>query len=74
MVLMEALKDAGTVVWEPLHRFRFELPGEAIASRGPVLARGEGVHESALDHDRRDRMEDLLRIMRRVTSPAGRTQ
>ncbi|XXU82553.1 hypothetical protein WMF21_32775 [Sorangium sp. So ce1099] len=71
---MAALEDAGTVVWEPLHRFCFELPGEAIASRVPVLTRGEGVLESAFDHDRRDRMEDLLRVMRRVTSPAGRSQ
>ncbi|XXY51834.1 hypothetical protein WME91_11895 [Sorangium sp. So ce269] len=73
-MLMEALEDAGMVVWEPLHRFCFELPGEAIASRAPVLARGEGARESAFDHDRRDRMEDLLRITWRVTSPAGRAQ
>ncbi|WP_437752365.1 hypothetical protein [Sorangium sp. So ce1389] len=73
-MLMEALEDAGTMVWEPLRRSRFELPGEAIASRVPVLTRGEGVLESAVDHDRRDRMEDLLRVVRRVTGPAGRMQ
>ncbi|WP_438003898.1 hypothetical protein WME89_34325 [Sorangium sp. So ce321] len=73
-MLKGALEDAGTEVWEPLHRFRFELPGEAIASRVPVLARGEGVLESAFDHDRRDRMGDLLRVKWRVTSPAGRSQ
>ncbi|KYF73383.1 hypothetical protein BE17_52550 [Sorangium cellulosum] len=71
-MLMQALKDIGTVVWEPLHRSRFELPGEAIAPRVPLLTRGEGVRESASDHGRRERMEDLLRVVRRVTSPAGR--
>ncbi|SDD06208.1 elongation factor G [Glycomyces harbinensis] len=35
LVLAEALREAGTVVCEPLHRFRIELPG---ADLGGVLA------------------------------------
>ncbi|GAA2151403.1 GTP-binding protein [Glycomyces lechevalierae] len=35
LVLMEALREAGTVVCEPLHRFRIELPA---ADLGGVLA------------------------------------
>lgn len=69
---MEALKDVGTVVWEPLHRFRFELPGGGDRLRVPLLTRGEGVLEAASAHGWRDRREDLLRVVRWVTSPAGR--
>jgi len=35
LVLMEALKQAGTVVCEPIHRFDLELPADAL---GPVLS------------------------------------
>jgi ribosomal protection tetracycline resistance protein len=35
LVLMEALRAAGTTVYEPLHRFALELPADAL---GPVLA------------------------------------
>lgn len=35
LVLMQALRGAGTVVCEPVHRFELELPGDAV---GPVLS------------------------------------
>src|SRR5690606_12505781 len=35
LVLMEALRAAGTVVHEPIHRFRLDLPADSL---GPVLA------------------------------------
>ncbi|WP_035700787.1 elongation factor G, partial [Glycomyces tenuis] len=35
LVLMDALRTAGTAVHEPIHRFRLDLPAEAL---GPVLA------------------------------------
>jgi ribosomal protection tetracycline resistance protein len=38
LVLMEALKEAGTVVCEPMHRFQLELPAEAFGRLLPVLA------------------------------------
>ncbi|MFH8756941.1 GTP-binding protein [Streptomyces atroolivaceus] len=39
LVLMDALKQAGTTVYEPLHRFRAELPADALGPLVPVLAR-----------------------------------
>ncbi|TYB66095.1 TetM/TetW/TetO/TetS family tetracycline resistance ribosomal protection protein [Nonomuraea sp. PA05] len=38
LVLMDALRQAGTTVYEPLHRFRLELPPEALGPVLPVLA------------------------------------
>jgi ribosomal protection tetracycline resistance protein len=35
LVLMRALRRAGTTVYEPMHRFRLEIPADAL---GPVLA------------------------------------
>jgi ribosomal protection tetracycline resistance protein len=35
VVIARALRDAGTVVLEPLHRFRLEVPADVV---GPVLA------------------------------------
>jgi ribosomal protection tetracycline resistance protein len=35
LVLMSALKQAGTVVCEPIHRFHLEIPAESL---GPVLS------------------------------------
>jgi ribosomal protection tetracycline resistance protein len=39
LVLMSALKQAGTIVHEPIHRFRLELPAETVGPILPVLAR-----------------------------------
>ncbi|GAA2416489.1 TetM/TetW/TetO/TetS family tetracycline resistance ribosomal protection protein [Streptomyces pulveraceus] len=39
LVLMSALKRAGTTVHEPVHRFRLELPADLIGPALPVLAR-----------------------------------
>ncbi|HEV3172615.1 MAG TPA: translation factor GTPase family protein [Actinocrinis sp.] len=39
LVLMSALKEAGTVVCEPMHRFRLDLPADTVAAVLPVLAR-----------------------------------
>ncbi|MFJ4839597.1 GTP-binding protein [Streptomyces sp. NPDC088746] len=39
LVLMDALKRAGTTVYEPMHRFRAELPADALGPLVPVLAR-----------------------------------
>jgi len=38
LVLMSALKQAGTRVYEPLHRFRLELPADTFGAILPVLA------------------------------------
>ncbi|MFE7614894.1 GTP-binding protein [Streptomyces sp. NPDC057496] len=39
LVLMSALKRAGTTVHEPVHRFRLELPADLFGPVLPVLAR-----------------------------------
>ncbi|HET7244133.1 MAG TPA: translation factor GTPase family protein [Streptosporangiaceae bacterium] len=39
LVLMDALKRAGTGVYEPVHRFHLEIPADTYASVLPVLAR-----------------------------------
>src|SRR6266545_1438487 len=39
LVLMSALQQAGTVVCEPIHRFRLDLPADMLGAILPVLAR-----------------------------------
>ena len=39
LVLMAALRRAGTVVHEPIHRFRLELPADLLGAVLPALAR-----------------------------------
>ncbi|TDC40096.1 TetM/TetW/TetO/TetS family tetracycline resistance ribosomal protection protein [Micromonospora sp. 15K316] len=43
LVLMAALRAAGTRVEEPVHRFRLEIPGDVLAAVLPVLARLDAV-------------------------------
>lgn len=50
LVLMAALQRAGTVVHEPLHRFRLEIPGDTYGSTVAALARlRAGARTSSLD-------------------------
>ncbi|HEX3814112.1 MAG TPA: translation factor GTPase family protein [Mycobacteriales bacterium] len=46
LVLMAALKQAGTVVCEPVHRFRLDIPADAIGRVLPALARLNAVPET----------------------------
>jgi ribosomal protection tetracycline resistance protein len=39
LVLMDALKQAGTGVYEPVHRFHLEIPADTFGAIVPVLAR-----------------------------------
>ena len=39
LVLMSALKQAGTSVYEPMHRFYLEIPADTFGRILPVLAR-----------------------------------
>ena len=43
LVLMSALQKAGTTVYEPMHRFRLELPADAVGAFLPVLAKLGGI-------------------------------
>ena len=38
LVVMDALKQAGTVVCEPVHQFRLEIPADTLGSVLPVLS------------------------------------
>ncbi|MFB7508094.1 GTP-binding protein, partial [Streptomyces broussonetiae] len=46
LVLTEALRRAGTVVHEPVHRFRLEAPADTLGALLPVLARLGAVPEA----------------------------
>ena len=46
LVLMSALKQAGTIVYEPIHRFHLELPPDTLGPLLPVLARLRAVPQT----------------------------
>jgi len=46
LVLMSALKRAGTAVYEPMHRFRLELPADTVGTVFPVLVRLRAVPDA----------------------------
>lgn len=56
LVLMAALKQAGTVVCEPIHRFDLELPADLLAQVLPVLARLEATPDAPTLHGDRYRL------------------
>jgi ribosomal protection tetracycline resistance protein len=48
LVLMSALERAGTTVYEPIHRFRLELPADVLGPIQPVLAQLRAVPGTTL--------------------------
>ena len=46
LVLMSALEQAGTRVYEPMHRFRLEIPADAFGAMAPELARLRAVAQT----------------------------
>jgi ribosomal protection tetracycline resistance protein len=50
LVLMTALRRAGTVVCEPVHRFRLEIPADTLAPLQPVLAHLRAIPRTQLPH------------------------
>ena len=48
LVLMDALRQAGTVVCEPVHRFSLEVPADVLAAVLPVLAGLRAVPSAAV--------------------------
>ena len=72
LVLIEALRRAGTTVHEPMHRFRVEAPTDTLGSLLPVLAalravpqttgthRDSAVLEGAIPADRVHELEQRL--------------
>jgi ribosomal protection tetracycline resistance protein len=80
LVLMDALKQAGTVVCEPIHRFHLEIPTETLGPILPVLARLHAVPHTpttrgstcALDGDiPAARVHDLQRQLPALTRGEG---
>ena len=49
LVLMDALRQAGTTVYEPIHRFHLEIPADTFGAMMPVLARLRAVPQHAGD-------------------------
>ncbi len=48
LVVMSALKAAGTRVYEPMHRFRLEIPADTFGAIVPVLAGMRAVPQEAV--------------------------
>jgi len=80
LVLMSALKRAGTVVCEPIHRFHLEVPADTVGAIAPVLARLRAVPRATatrgpactLDGDiPADRVHDLQQRLRGLTHGEG---
>jgi ribosomal protection tetracycline resistance protein len=50
LVVMSALREAGTVVCEPIHRFRLEAPADVLGPLLPALARLDAVPQTPTMH------------------------
>ena len=50
LVLMDALSQAGTVVYEPIHRFDLEIPADTLGPVLPMLARMRAVPFEQMTH------------------------
>ncbi|MEV6505414.1 translation factor GTPase family protein [Streptomyces sp. NPDC051642] len=50
LVLVEALRRAGSQVYEPMHRFRVEAPADTLAALLPVLAALRAVPQTTETH------------------------
>ncbi len=50
LVLMSALKQAGTEVFEPIHRFELDVPADTVGAMMPVLAQLYAVPRSQTLH------------------------
>jgi len=48
LVLMSALKQAGTIVCEPMHRFHLEIPADTFGQIVPVLAQLRAVPQTSV--------------------------
>ena len=50
LVLIDALKEAGTTVYEPIHRFRLELPTDLLGPLLPALVRLHALPQTPVAH------------------------
>jgi ribosomal protection tetracycline resistance protein len=80
LVLMSAVAQAGTIVCEPIHRFRLDLPEDALAAVYAGLARLEAVADTPSTNGswlrlegevRAERMQELQRTLPSLTHGEG---
>ncbi|MET0237300.1 MAG: translation factor GTPase family protein [Kibdelosporangium sp.] len=64
LVLMDALRQAGTVVYEPIHRFQLEIPADALSAVQPALVRLRGIPLASTMHGPTYRMEGDIPVAR----------
>jgi ribosomal protection tetracycline resistance protein len=64
LVVMAALKRAGTVVCEPVHRFRLDTPADTLNVVLPVLARLHAVPEVSATEDSWCTLEGAIPVTR----------
>jgi ribosomal protection tetracycline resistance protein len=64
LVLMSALEQAGTVVCEPIHRFRLDLPEETLPAVYAGLARLEAIADAPATRASWTRLEGEIRAAR----------
>jgi ribosomal protection tetracycline resistance protein len=60
LVLMQALRDAGTRVHEPMHRFHLDIPSDTIGAVVPALARLRAVAETSTASDTAYALEGVI--------------
>jgi ribosomal protection tetracycline resistance protein len=80
LVLMSALKQAGTLVCEPIHRFHLEFPSDALGAIWSVFTRLQAVPQTPAmggssgtveGEVLADRVDDLRRELRALTRGEG---
>ncbi|MFI9802794.1 GTP-binding protein [Streptomyces sp. NPDC052301] len=64
LVLVEALRRAGTLVHEPMHRFRLQAPADTLGALLPVLARLGAVPETTGTHATHSALEGTVPVAR----------
>ncbi len=60
LVLMHALREAGTTVHEPIHRFRLDIPADTLVAVLPVLARLFAIAHSTAVHGKDGELEGQI--------------
>jgi ribosomal protection tetracycline resistance protein len=60
LVLMQALREAGTRVHEPMHRFHLDIPSDTIGAVIPALARLRAVAETSTASDTAYALEGVI--------------
>jgi ribosomal protection tetracycline resistance protein len=60
LVLMAALRQAGTHVYEPMHHFRLDIPADTVSAIHPTLTRLRAIPQSSTQDNSTYRLEGHL--------------